>query len=68
MIAERIRQTISDAKIPHQGSQHSAWLSASFGVAQWKSGSSLDKLAEDADKELYKAKQAGRNQVSFARA
>lgn len=67
MIADRIRQTISDAKIPHQGSQHSSWLSASFGVAQWRTGSSLEKLAEDADKELYKAKQAGRNQVSFAR-
>lgn len=68
MIAERIRQTISEAKIPHKGSQHSSWLSASFGVAQWRAGSSLEKLAEDADKELYKAKQAGRNQVSFTRA
>lgn len=65
MIAERIRKNIHDARIPHKGSQLSSWLSASFGVAEWVTGYSLDKLAEDADKELYKAKQAGRNQVSF---
>lgn len=67
MIAERIRSNIHDAQIPHKGSQLSALLSASFGVAQWVENSTFDALAEKADKELYKAKKAGRNQVSFAR-
>ena len=64
MIAERIRTNIQKAKIPHRGSQLSPWLSASFGVAQWVKGYSFAVLAEKADKELYKAKQAGRNQAS----
>ena len=67
MIAERIRTNIQKAKIPHRGSQLSPWLSASFGVAQWVKGYSFAVLAEKADKELYKAKQAGRNQVSSAK-
>lgn len=66
-IAERIRKSISMAKIPHKGSQISAYLTASFGVAPWRERDSLETFAEKADKELYKAKQAGRNRVSFAR-
>lgn len=66
-IAERIRKSIATAKIPHKGSQISAYLTASFGVAPWRERDSLETLAENADKELYKAKQAGRNRVSFAR-
>ncbi len=66
-IAERIRNAISAAKIPHKGSQISAYLTASFGVAQWSAQDSLETLTEHADKELYKAKKAGRNRVSFAR-
>ncbi|WP_433636210.1 GGDEF domain-containing protein [Kluyvera georgiana] len=66
-IAERIRNTISAAKFPHKGSPISAYLTASFGVAQWTTRDSLETLTEKADKELYKAKQAGRNRVSFSR-
>ena len=66
-IAERIRKSIAMAKIPHKGSQISAYLTASFGVAPWRERDSLETFAEKADKELYKAKQAGRNRVSFAR-
>lgn len=66
-IAERIRKSIAMAKIPHKGSQISAYLTASFGVAPWRERDSLETFAENADKELYKAKQAGRNRVSFAR-
>lgn len=67
MIAERIRNNIQQAKIPHKGSPISPWLSASFGIAQWDNDSSFAALAEKADKELYKAKQAGRNQISWAK-
>ncbi len=66
-IAERIRKNIATAKIPHKGSQISSYLTASFGIAPWRERDSLETLAENADKELYKAKQAGRNRVSFAR-
>lgn len=67
-IAERIRKNIHTAKIPHKGSPISTWLTASFGVAQWQAPSTFEDLAEKADKELYKAKQAGRNRVSFSHA
>lgn len=64
MIAQRIQSNIAEAKIRHKGSQISPWLTASLGIAQWREGMLLDALLENADRELYKAKHAGRNRIS----
>ncbi len=38
-------------------------VTASFGVAQWKTGQSVDALLQTADVRLYAAKEKGRNRV-----
>jgi len=42
-------------------------VTASFGVAQQQPGQSYEAVIERADKALYKAKQAGRNCLTFAK-
>jgi diguanylate cyclase (GGDEF)-like protein/PAS domain S-box-containing protein len=41
-------------------------ITASFGVAQWQHGETLEKLFKHADVALYEAKDAGRNRVCVA--
>ncbi|HEY3588526.1 MAG TPA: membrane-associated sensor domain-containing protein [Buttiauxella sp.] len=64
-ISQRIKENIAEAKIPHQGSEISPWLTVSQGIAQWLPGMNLKELLEAADKELYNAKRGGRNTISF---
>jgi diguanylate cyclase (GGDEF)-like protein len=65
-IAEQIRVNIENLKIPHQGSTISQYVTASLGVftiaGYFKS---MSEIIELADKQLYKAKENGRNQISF---
>src|ERR1700742_808944 len=64
-IAERIRQAIEGAAIPHPALTAGAVVTASFGVACSRSGyntRAVDVVA-DADSALYTAKRNGRNQV-----
>lgn len=63
-IAQRIQSNLAEARIRHKGSQISQWLTISIGIAQWRNEMQLDVLIENADKELYKAKHAGRNRIS----
>lgn len=65
-IAEEIRKSIYDLKIPHSSSLISSYVTASAGVATM---TPTDKLSSDtlislADKALYNSKQTGRNQVT----
>ncbi|MCL7744352.1 diguanylate cyclase [Guyparkeria hydrothermalis] len=59
--AERIRQTVENAAIRAGHSVLSVTLSA--GVATHRQGESLSTLIARADRELYCAKQSGRNRV-----
>jgi diguanylate cyclase (GGDEF)-like protein len=64
-VAERCRQTIADAGIPHTGARANGFLSASLGVATIvpTDHDNPQDFIEAVDKLLYLAKQQGRNCV-----
>ncbi|WBM70302.1 membrane-associated sensor domain-containing protein [Buttiauxella sp. WJP83] len=64
-ISHRIQHNIAHAHIPHEGSAISSVLTVSQGIAQWSEGVTLEGLVEQADKQLYQAKQNGRNRVCY---
>jgi diguanylate cyclase (GGDEF)-like protein len=66
MLAEKVRKSISALALPHQGSPANH-VTASLGVASARMlpGSSIVDIVEEADKQLYAAKAAGRNRVAF---
>ncbi len=63
-VAEMIRQRFHAGTSPGIASDHR--LSASFGVAQYRSGADPKKVFVRADTALYRAKEAGRNRVIVA--
>jgi diguanylate cyclase (GGDEF)-like protein len=64
-IAERIRQAIEGAAIPHPAPAAGSVVTASFGVASSRPGYNMQtvEVIADADAALYTAKRNGRNQV-----
>ncbi|HVX75024.1 MAG TPA: GGDEF domain-containing protein [Bradyrhizobium sp.] len=64
-IAERIRQAIEGAAIPHPALAAGSVVTASFGVACSRAGHKVRavEVVADADAALYTAKRNGRNQV-----
>lgn len=64
-IAERIRQAIEDAAIPHPAQAAGSVVTASFGVACSRPGHNTlaAEVVADADAALYIAKRNGRNRV-----
>ncbi|MET8853738.1 GGDEF domain-containing protein [Amycolatopsis sp. NPDC004625] len=66
-VAERIRSAIEALKVEYEDGvdvRMIANLSASIGVATYPDGgTAVDRLLQAADKALYRAKDAGRNQV-----
>jgi diguanylate cyclase len=64
VVAERIRQNVSDAAFEPGGARHR--LSVSVGGAVFESRLSFAELFRRADRELYRAKQNGRNRVFVA--
>ena len=64
-VAERIRKTIEELKIPHEKSPFRV-VTASFGIAVMKDPSeSINDVIKRADAALYLAKSKGRNRVEF---
>ena len=63
--AERVRE-LCDGLGPDLAVEDEATVSVSVGVAQWRSGETLEHLLERADAALYRAKRAGRNRVEIA--
>jgi diguanylate cyclase (GGDEF)-like protein/PAS domain S-box-containing protein len=55
--ADRLRRTVQSA------SPGTLKITASFGVAQWEEGDSIDDVLRRADAAMYDAKQAGRNRT-----
>jgi diguanylate cyclase (GGDEF)-like protein len=63
-LAEHLRQGIEELALPHPAAPL-GHLTASLGVASMvPAGQRLEELIEQADRALYKAKTAGRNQIS----
>lgn len=64
-IAEKMRQSIDSARIPHLNSKVADNITSSFGVACIipSPDGSPSELLENADKALYLAKESGRNMV-----
>ena len=58
MLAEKLRETIEAKKFPHVEK-----VTASFGVAEYKSKDTISNIVERADAALYRAKERGRNRV-----
>ncbi|MEU4246676.1 GGDEF domain-containing protein [Amycolatopsis sp. NPDC026612] len=67
-VAERIRSAIEVLKVEYADDNHArviGSLSASIGVATYPDGgTAVDRLLQAADRALYRAKDAGRNQVA----
>ncbi|MPS48596.1 sensor domain-containing diguanylate cyclase [Methylobacillus sp.] len=61
LLAEKIRSAIENELIAYQGSQVA--ITASLGVGVARAGEKLEPVLERADKAMYAAKAAGRNQV-----
>ena len=61
ILAEKLREII--AAWPFVYAEEKMQITMSFGVAQFKSGDTVESAFERADRALYDAKQQGRNQV-----
>jgi len=59
-IAEQLRRSIASQ---HFQLGDDLGITASFGVAEWEKGDTIDRLLRRADVALYEAKHAGRNRV-----
>lgn len=66
-VAERIETSVQALKLEHMGSEVAQHVTISLGVASVIPDSSMEQqaLLAEADKQLYKAKQAGRARVSY---
>jgi len=60
LLAEKIRQKIEDTVFDEVGTK-----TASFGVYGFEDGITIEKLIDNADTALYKAKSSGRNNVQI---
>ena len=67
-IAERMREALAEAGLPHPAHPNSSWVTASIGVAECDPKSGLDPLAvvSAADEAMRVAKRAGGDRVALA--
>jgi len=64
-VARRVRDTISSKAIRNKDSGETlGQISLSFGITTHKTDDTLETLIDRADKAMYRAKKAGKNQVS----
>jgi len=68
LVAERLREEVHEASLPHPGSSISDWITISIGCASGipEVGLKPDELIKRADIALYQAKENGRNLVFAA--
>ena len=68
-LAEKIRQGVANLQMPHSEEAKYKYVTVSIGVAMEQCGAdvSFSGLYRRADKELYHAKNTGRNRISFHR-
>ncbi len=62
VIVEKIRQQLANSPLYFEGQEISQTLS--FGIAELRKGKGAHELIAAADKQLYRAKKAGRNRVA----
>ena len=67
LVANRVMKSINDLKEPHKSSKVSEYVTLSVGIASIipQKETSVVEFESLADKELYKAKENGRNQISY---
>ena len=67
IIAENIRMAVESLQVEHRGSREYGIVTVSIGVATNGNQDllSAEKLVDNADKVLYRAKENGRNRVAF---
>jgi diguanylate cyclase (GGDEF)-like protein len=63
VIAERIRKSAEDLRVPIGDGQPPVGRTVSIGVAEFSAGDSIEKMLSTADAALYRAKDGGRNRV-----
>lgn len=61
MVAERIRQAVEEATFSYK--RITIRTTMTFGIAEYTEGQTLDEWLKEADMNLYKGKQLGKNQV-----
>lgn len=61
-VAERLRANVANSRL--NAEQGPLNVTISLGISEWQSDVSLEALINQADEALYRAKDAGRNQVS----
>lgn len=66
IVAERIRNSFENAEIEAYPGK-AVVFTASFGLAEYQDGDTMDSLLARADRALYYAKETGRNKVSWER-
>lgn len=69
MVAQEIRLQIQSLNIPHEGSAVSPFITVSIGVASARCtpDASADRWIAEADRQLYAAKQQGRDRICVTR-
>jgi diguanylate cyclase (GGDEF)-like protein len=65
VIAERIRKAVEDLKIDVENNASPAGATVSIGAAEFAQGETDENLISAADAALYRAKQGGRNKVTW---
>ena len=66
LVAQEIRLQVQSLNIPHEGSQVSPYITVSIGIAsaRCRPGMAGDRWIAEADRQLYRSKQGGRNRIS----
>ncbi|MBB3764496.1 diguanylate cyclase domain-containing protein [Sphingomicrobium lutaoense] len=63
-VARLLRAAIESRAIPHDANPNSPVVTASIGIATAQPGQDASALIEAADRQLYRAKEEGRNRIS----